>query len=228
MWTEEHRRIYRRDGDGYPSDLRDAEWARLKPLIPKASPGGRPRKIDMRAVITAILYLLRTGCPWRYLPRDSFPPRSTSTTSSTSFSARGYGRRSGPNCIWHCVSEWDARPAPRLRFSTANRSGQRLVLGKIRRRFAWLELIWTDGGYNAGRVEAAVAKVPVLRLEIFKRSNDVKGLIVLSRRWAVERTFSWFGRNRRLTRDFENLAETLTIFVTLASIQLAVRRLAKA
>src|SRR5215469_2255542 len=77
MWTEMHRRIYRREGNGYPSDLRDAEWARLEPLIPPARPGGRPRKTDMRAAINAILYLLRTGCPWRYLPRDSFPPRST-------------------------------------------------------------------------------------------------------------------------------------------------------
>jgi len=44
----------------------------------------------------------------------------------------------------------------------------------------------------------------------------------------VERTFSWFGRNRRLAKDFENLAETLATFVTLASIQLALRRLARA
>ena len=58
-------------------DLRDAEWARLEPLIPPTRPGGRPRKTDMRAALNAILYLLRTGCPWRYLPRDSFPPRST-------------------------------------------------------------------------------------------------------------------------------------------------------
>ena len=47
------------------------------------------------------------------------------------------------------------------------------------------------------------------------------------RRWVVERTFSWFGRNRSLAKDFENLAETLATFVTLASIQLAPRRLAK-
>jgi len=77
MWTEEHRRIYRREGDGYPSDLRDAEWAWLEPLIPPASPSGRPRKTDMRAAMNAILYLLRTGCPWRYLPRYGFPPRAT-------------------------------------------------------------------------------------------------------------------------------------------------------
>ncbi len=82
-------------------------------------------------------------------------------------------------------------------------------------------------GYNAWQVEAAVAKVPVLRMEIVKRSDDMKGFIVLPRRWVVERTFSWFGRNRRLAKDFENLAETLATFVTLACIQLAVRRLAR-
>src|SRR5439155_9352883 len=57
--------------------LRNVEWARLEPLIPKALPTERPRKTDMRAAMNAILYLLRTGCPWRYLPSDSFPPRST-------------------------------------------------------------------------------------------------------------------------------------------------------
>jgi putative transposase len=54
-----------------------AEWARLEPLIPKASPGGRPRKTDMRAAMNAILYSLRTGCSWRYLPpRQLSPPSS--------------------------------------------------------------------------------------------------------------------------------------------------------
>ena len=56
----------------------------------------------------------------------------------------------------------------------------------------------------------------------------MKGFVVLPRRWVVERTFSWFGRNRRLATDFENLAATLGAFVALASIQLALRRLARA
>ena len=77
MWTVQHRERYRRDEAGYPSDLTDTEWDRLSPLIPDAKPGGRPRKTDMRMAMNAILYLLRTGCPWRYLPRDGFPPRST-------------------------------------------------------------------------------------------------------------------------------------------------------
>src|SRR5277367_3012311 len=77
MWTQAHRATYKQSGTALPSDLSDAQWERLEPLIPAAKPGGRPRKTDMRAAMNAILYLLRTGCPWRYLPREGFPPRST-------------------------------------------------------------------------------------------------------------------------------------------------------
>jgi transposase len=77
MWTNEHRETYQRDGGRFPSSLTNAEWEGLRPLIPAAKPGGRPRTTDMRAAMNAIFYLLRTGCPWRYLPRDGFPPRST-------------------------------------------------------------------------------------------------------------------------------------------------------
>lgn len=66
-----------------------------------------------------------------------------------------------------------------------------------------------------------------MRIEIVKRTDDMKGFVVLPRRWVVERTFSWFGRHRRLAKDFENLAETLAAFVTIAAIQLAVRQLAR-
>jgi transposase len=59
----------------YPSDVTDAQWALIEPRIP-VSPGGRPRTTNLRDVVDAIFYLLRTGCQWRYLPKD-FPPRST-------------------------------------------------------------------------------------------------------------------------------------------------------
>lgn len=59
----------------YPSDLTDEQWALVEPLIP-IFPGGRPRKTSMRDVVNAIFYIARTGCQWRYLPKD-LPPRST-------------------------------------------------------------------------------------------------------------------------------------------------------
>ena len=108
-----------------------------------------------------------------------------------------------------------------------DRDGAALVLDKIRQRFNWLELVWADGGYNARQVTEAVAQQRSLRIEIVKRSDDVKGFVVLPRRWVVERTFSWFGRNRRLAKDYETLADTLVSFVTLAAIQLGIRRLAR-
>ncbi len=59
----------------YPSDLTDEQWSLVEPFIP-VYPGGRPRKTAMRDVLDAILYVLRSGCQWRYLPKD-FPPKST-------------------------------------------------------------------------------------------------------------------------------------------------------
>ena len=66
----------------YPSDITDAQWRLIEPHLPPEPGGGRPRKTDMRDVLDAILYILRTGCQWRYLPID-FPPRAPSGGTST-------------------------------------------------------------------------------------------------------------------------------------------------
>jgi len=76
MWTLENRPKYNRDHLRYPSDLTDDEWACVAPLIPPPKPGGGKRRTDMRAVMNAVMYILSTGCQWRYLPKD-FPPYST-------------------------------------------------------------------------------------------------------------------------------------------------------
>jgi len=64
------------DREAYPSDLTDEQWALLAPLLPDAKPGGRPRSVDLREVVNGLLYVLRTGCPWRHLPHD-LPPWGT-------------------------------------------------------------------------------------------------------------------------------------------------------
>ena len=76
MWTETTRRKYEREGRRYASDLADAEWGLIEPHMPAAKPLGRPREIELRAVLDAILYIARTGCQWRMLPKD-FPPFTT-------------------------------------------------------------------------------------------------------------------------------------------------------
>src|ERR687885_1042538 len=63
-------------GMTYPSSLSDTEWDHLQCHLPPIQTRGRPRSHSLRAVLDAIFYLLRTGCPWRYLPRD-FPPWQT-------------------------------------------------------------------------------------------------------------------------------------------------------
>jgi putative transposase len=60
----------------YPTDLKDTEWEILKPLLPDAKPGGRPRSVDLRDILNAIFYRERTGCAWDMLPHD-LPPAKT-------------------------------------------------------------------------------------------------------------------------------------------------------
>ena len=68
MWTLENRPKYNRDHLRYPSDLTDDEWAYVAPLIPPPKSGGGKRRTDMRAVMNGVMYILSTGCQWRYLP----------------------------------------------------------------------------------------------------------------------------------------------------------------
>ena len=76
MWTTKNRPRYDRDKLRYPSDLTDEEWSLIEPLIPPAKRGGRRREVVMRQVVNGVMYVLSTGCQWRYIPKD-LPPRST-------------------------------------------------------------------------------------------------------------------------------------------------------
>jgi transposase len=76
MWTEITRPQYRRNGLRYASDVTPAEWAVIAPHLPAPKPLGRPRKIELMAIVNGLLYIARTGCQWRMLPRE-FPHYST-------------------------------------------------------------------------------------------------------------------------------------------------------
>ena len=76
MWTNENRARYDRSRLRYPSDLTDAEWAHVAPVIPPARRGGNRRHIDEREVVNGLMYILSTGCQWRAIPKD-LPARST-------------------------------------------------------------------------------------------------------------------------------------------------------
>lgn len=92
----------------YPSDLTDAQWKLIEPLLPKPKCRRRPREIPLRRIVEAILYLLRTGCAWRLLPRD-FPKWQTVYT---------YFRK------WRLAGVWE-RIHDRLREKTRRQAGRK-------------------------------------------------------------------------------------------------------
>jgi transposase len=76
MWSGEHRLAAGRKSLRCRSDLTDAEWQLMAPLIPPAKRGGRPRQVDVREVLNGIFYVLSTGCQWKAMPKD-LPPKRT-------------------------------------------------------------------------------------------------------------------------------------------------------
>lgn len=95
-----------------------------------------------------------------------------------------------------------------LKVTTADvqdREGAQMLLNVLAVAFGWLKLIWADGGYSGKLVShvAGIVRHRRVKLEIVKRSDDIKGFKVLPKRWIVERTFGWLVQSRRLVRDYE-------------------------
>ncbi len=110
-----------------------------------------------------------------------------------------------------------------------DRDGAKRVLGvlamiKLCGMLPRLKLIWADGGY-AGQLVDWVRAAGGWVLEIVKRCDDVKGFVVLPRRWVVERTFAWIGRCRALSKDYEATCESSEAWIYLAMTHLMLRRL---
>jgi len=254
----------------YPSDLSDAEWAALNPSLPPSVGGGRPRTVDLRAVLNAIFYREQTGCAWRYLPHE-FPPH---TTVYEYFSM---WRNDG---TWHKVHDTLAvavresaghEPQPSVGVldsqsakttdvggeqrgydagkkikgrkrhilvdslgmlmvlvvtaaSVQDRDAAKLVLGTARTKMTRLQRVWADGGY-AGQLVDWTRTECGWTLEIVKRSDDVKGFVVLPHRWIVERTFGWLNKCRILSKDYERRTDSSEATIYLAMTRLMLRRL---
>lgn len=106
---------------------------------------------------------------------------------------------------------------------TQDRDGAVLLLKASRLRHPLVELAYADSAYNSDRVEQATS----IAIQIVRKIADQVGFVVHPRRWVIERTFAMFGRNRRLSRDFEATITSATAFFYAASAMLLVRRIAR-
>ena len=108
-----------------------------------------------------------------------------------------------------------------------DRDGARTLLHRLGHRFTRLRLIWADSAYT-GYLATWLLRLRSrrrVRLDIIKRSDQAKGFVLLPKRWIVERTFGWFGKYRRLSKDYEYLTASSEAMIYVAMIHLMVRRI---
>ena len=109
-----------------------------------------------------------------------------------------------------------------------DRDGAPLVIAAIHDLFPWLRHLFADSAYAGDKLRNALTKFGNWTIEIVRRIADTVGFEVLPRRWVVERTLAWLNRNRRLAKDFEATIASAKAWLYLASVQLLIRRLARA
>jgi transposase len=271
-WNETDREKYAVIRQRYASDLSDEEFVLVQPLLPARKSSGR-KPTDPRAILNALFYLIRAGCPWRYLPKD-FPPFSTVQNRFYAWRDSGLweqivsvlvmavreaeGNNAAPTVVIvdsqsvktteaggprgydagkkvkgrkrHIAVDTLGLPI-KCHVTTADvqdRDALPALLKAVSQKSPWVKLAFVDGGYAGDETQRAAYEASRIRLTVVKRSDrDVKGFIVLPKRWIVERTFGWANRARRLAKDFEALITSSQAWFMLSLAFLLIRRIAR-
>jgi putative transposase len=259
----------------YPTDLTDEQWKILRGLLPKPARRGARQRVCRRAVIDAILYIVRGGCAWRLLPHD-FPKWKTVYGIFRAWRTDGTwqrihdalrdrlrrreGRETSPGAaIIDSQSVkttevggphgYDAakKVNGRKRHIVVDTLGLLLavvvhpanvqdydgavlvlaLLGQLKARFRRLKVIFADSAYGRNGLPEAVKQAFGWILQTVLRPVDVKGFVVLPKRWIVERTFGWLGRYRRHSKDYERDPATSEAMIYITMTHVMPRRLAR-
>jgi transposase len=271
-WNEADRVKYDVIRARYSSDMSEVEFALIEPLLPPPKRRGR-KPTDPQLILNAMFYLIRCGCPWRYLPKD-FPPFTTVQNRFYAWRDSGLwaqiisvfvmearekeGREAAPTAVVvdsQSVKTTEAggprgfdagkKVKGRKRHlavdtlglpiecqitaaSTQDRDALAPLLKAVRCKSPWVEMSFVDGGYQGDEAQRAAFEASHIAVTVVKRTDkEVKGFVVLPKRWVVERTLGWINRARRLSKDFEATIESALAWLQMALAFLIMRRLAR-
>ncbi len=207
----------------YPTNLTDEQWQVTENIL---DPQHRKRKYPLRDIMNAIMYILKTSCLWRMLPKD-FPPHNTVFYYFNKWKLEGvFEERMGRK--GHIVVDTLGLPMSVVvhEANVHDSIGADGVIDKMKGCFPRLKKMLADGGYKGQKLSDTVRQKLGAELTVVLRPDESsKKFSVLPLRWIVARSFSWLENFRRIAMDYESYSDTGETMVQLAFCRLMYNKL---